>query len=213
MKGPILWRNKPGECPSVLEDRFLRYFCYILLITIAISFTSLTRAEPNVLIKYEYYEIAGSTESELRQQMNQNGIRWTNGNTYDALTRWNVNWNYRYDKKEYGCSILSVATTVNVTHKMPKWVNYSDAPSDLQNRWDGYMRALKKHEEGHKNHGAMAAAEIERAVAAMHPSRTCEELGQGANALSHIILEKYVQKEKEYDARTNFGETQGAIFP
>jgi len=183
------------------------------LIIFVISLASLVCAEPKVIIKYDYYDIKGNSANELRQQMNRFGIKWTNGKTYDAFTSWRVRWNYQYNSSERGCSISSAATTVNIVYRMPKWINYSSAPYDLRARWDMYILALKEHEDGHRDFGIIAATEIEWAIAVMTARKTCEELGEEANALGRRILEQYANEEKEYDARTNFGETQGAIFP
>ncbi|MGD8371157.1 MAG: DUF922 domain-containing Zn-dependent protease [Syntrophobacterales bacterium] len=191
----------------------MKYCPRIILIICVISLASLVRAEPKVIIKYDYYDIRGNSANELRQQMNRFGIKWTNGKTYDAFTSWRVRWNYQYNASERGCAIRSVATTVHIVYRMPRWINYASAPYDLRDRWDIYIRALKVHEDGHRDFGIKAATEIERAIAVMTPRKTCEELGEEANGLGYRILEKYANEEKEYDARTNFGETQGAIFP
>jgi hypothetical protein len=54
---------------------------------------------------------------------------------------------------------------------------------------------------------------IERSLIAMEPAVTCDEMAEKANKLGRDILAEYAEKEKAYDARTNFGETQGAVFP
>jgi predicted secreted Zn-dependent protease len=69
------------------------------------------------------------------------------------------------------------------------------------------------HEDGHRDFCIKAPAKIEQAISVMTPRKTCEELGEEANDLGYRILEQYANEEKAYDARTNFGETQGAIFP
>ena len=75
------------------------------------------------------------------------------------------------------------------------------------------MRSLRQHENGHKDIGIKAAIEIERSIAELEPAVDCDELAETANELGQSIISKYAEKEREYDARTNFGETQGAIFP
>ena len=75
------------------------------------------------------------------------------------------------------------------------------------------MQALRRHEEGHKNIGVKAAAEIERSIAELEPAGNCDDLAETANALGRRIISEYAATEKEYDAQTNFGEAQGAVFP
>ena len=183
-----------------------------LLIALLLGLASLAGAEPRVMITYDYYDIEGRTAAELRQQMDRNGVLWTNGNTYDAYTGWNVKWNYRYRVTDHECSIGSVTTTLNVEFRLPRWTDYAGGPSALKKKWDDYMQALRRHENGHKGIGVKAAVEIERSIAQLEPAETCDDLAETANALGRRVIAEYAAAEKEYDARTNFGEAQGAVF-
>ena len=170
-------------------------------------------AEPTVKISYKYYDIEGWTADDLRQQMDRLGIRWTNGKTYDAYTGWNVNWHYRHRMIDGECSMVKVTTTVKVEFRLPRWTDSENAPVALQKKWDDYMQALRHHEDGHKDFGIKAAAEIERALAELEPAESCEDLAEIANGLGEQIISKYADDERVYDAETNFGKTQGAVFP
>jgi len=175
--------------------------------------SALAAAEPAVNISYDNYDIEGRTADELRQQMNIHGVVWTNGSIYDAYTGWNVKWNYWYRLAKAGCSISSVDTTLNVEFRLPRWTNYSEGPPALKRKWEAYTRSLRQHEDGHKKIGLTAAAEIQRSITELQPAATCDELAATADELGRRILSKYAEKEKEYDAQTNFGATQGAVFP
>ena len=74
----------------------IKIFPAKLVIFLLLGLAPLAGAEPGVMINYDYYDIEGRTAAELRDQMDRNGVLWTNGNTYDAYTGWNVKWNYRY---------------------------------------------------------------------------------------------------------------------
>jgi predicted secreted Zn-dependent protease len=191
-----------------------RYLCGIIVVALLLGLASVSGAEPTIMISYDYYDIEGRTASELRQQMNRKGVRWTNGNIYDAYTGWNVKWNYRYRlTDDNSCSIGSVNTTLSVEFRLPRWENYDRGPAALKKRWDAYMQALRRHENGHKDIGLQAANEIERSIAELDPDVTCDAVTETANQLGRRILSEYAAKERAYDAQTNFGETQGAMFP
>ena len=162
---------------------------------------------------YEYYEIYGETAEALRHAMNVQGIVWKNGNTYDAFTSWNVSWAFERRFGRKGCTIESVRTVVKVTHRFPKWKDISYAPLDLQDKWNAYMKALKEHEDGHKDIAVQAAREIEVFLVDLAPFSSCEDLTIRANASAMQILEKYKKQEEAYDEATRFGVTQGAAFP
>ena len=191
----------------------IKIFPAKLVIFLLLGLAPVAGAEPGVMINYDYYDIEGRTAAELREQMDRNGVLWTNGNTYDAYTGWNVKWNYRYRVTDHECSIESVATILNVEFRLPRWIDHADGPLALKEKWDEYMQALRHHEEGHKNIGVKAAAEIERSIAELEPAGNCDDLAEIANQLGRRIISEYAAKEKEYDAQTNFGETQGAVFP
>ena len=182
----------------------------VILLAVVVS---LADAEPEIIIEYNYYDIEGRTAAELREQMNRNGVLWTNGNIYDAYTGWNVSWNYSYRRTDTGCWISSVTTILNVEFRLPRWVNYESGPAALKKKWAAYMQALRQHENGHKDFGVKAAGQIERSIAGLEPAPTCDQLADTANKTGRRIISEYAAREREYDARTNFGETQGAIFP
>ena len=191
----------------------IRYLCSKLVLTLLLGIASIAGAEPTVIINYDYYDIEGRTAAELRQQMDRHGVVWSNGNTYDAYTGWNVNWNYRYRMINNKCSIGSVTTTLEVEFRLPRWTDYAGGPAALKKKWDNYMESLIRHENGHKDFGIRAATEIERSVAELKPAETCDDLAATANKLGRRIISEYAAAEKKYDAQTNFGETQGAVFP
>jgi predicted secreted Zn-dependent protease len=169
--------------------------------------------EPELHVDYEYYEIRGETAEQLRQAMNAQGTVWKNGKTYDAFTSWNVSWAFERRTGKDGCYVDSVKTVVKVLHRFPKWKDRLFAPQDLQEKWGTYMKALKEHEDGHKDIAVGAAREIEWALSGLDASPNCEEIRIRANALAREILGKYEEQESAYDAITRFGETQGAVFP
>ena len=193
--------------------RLYRYLSGKIVVAFLFGLASLAGAEPTIMINYDYYDIEGRTAAELREQMNSKGVAWTNGNIYDAFTDWEVKWSYRYRLTDGGCSMKSVTTTLNLVFRLPRWINYAEASAALNKKWDSYMQSLRQHENGHKDFGIKAAIEIERSIAELEPAVTCDDLAESANDLGRHIISEYAAKERVYDAQTNFGETQGAVFP
>jgi predicted secreted Zn-dependent protease len=188
-----------------------RYLCIILAL---ILFAPAADARgPKVQTTYEYYDIGGKSAPDIREKLNFNGVKWTDGKIYDAVTRWYVRWNYRFENVDGRCRIASVVTHVDVVIKMPRWTSRDAADETLQDRWDGYIRALHEHELGHRGFGVRAAAEIEETISRLDPQLDCAALGAAANAAGHNILEKYRREEIAYDRNTRHGFTQGAVFP
>jgi predicted secreted Zn-dependent protease len=116
-----------------------------------------------------------------------------------------------------GCEVLfiigSVTIRLNVEFRLPRWTDYAKGPAALKKKWGAYMQALRQHENGHKDIGVKTAVEIERSIAELEPAQTCDDLAETANALGRRIISEYAAAEREYDAQTDFGEAQGAVFP
>lgn len=170
-------------------------------------------ANPIVTEQYIYYEIKGNNEKELRTQMTLNGTSWDDGKTYDSVTSWNIDWDYGYKNTPNGCSIDAFKTKLKITFRYPKWVENNDAPQTLVARWDDYMKKLTVHENGHRDMAVKAAEEINRAAAALPARSSCAEIDREVRDVGFAIAERLNTDQKEYDAITRHGSTQGAVFP
>lgn len=170
-------------------------------------------APPVVAEKYEYYEIKGDCEKDLHGELCKNGCTWDDGKKYDSLTTWHVKWDYGYDRAPRACSADSFRVTVEIVYRYPKWVRPNDAPQALAEKWDRYIGNLTIHENGHRDMVVQAATELSRAVAELPPTATCADLDRTVRALGRARMEKLKEDERAYDATTDHGVTQGAIFP
>jgi len=168
---------------------------------------------PVVTEKYEYYEIRGNSEKELRGQMCRNGCAFNDGEKYDSVTSWQWRLIYGYDRVPGACALDSFRVALEIKYRYPKWVRTGDAAQPLIDKWDGYMKNLITHENGHRDIAVEAAAELTRAVAAWPPAATCAELDREMRALGHERMKKLNADEKGYDETTGHGKTQGAVFP
>lgn len=170
-------------------------------------------ASPVVTEKYEYYEVQGGSESELRCDMNHNSCKWDDGKKYDSVTSWRVKWDYDYDRAPQSCSAASFKASVEVVFRYPKWVRADGVPQPLAAKWDSYMKNLTVHENGHRDMAVEAAAELSRTVAELPPAQSCADLDREVRALCRLRMKKLNVDEKAYDVSTKHGFTQGAIFP
>jgi predicted secreted Zn-dependent protease len=168
---------------------------------------------PIVSEKYEYYEIKGNSEDQLRSEMCRCGCRWKDGKTYDSETSWHVKWDYDYDRAPHACSANFFKFTVDISSRYPKWVHTGDVPQPLAVKWDNYMNSLVAHEHGHRDMVVKATTEISRAVAELPPSPTCAEFDRKVQSLCHERLNRLDAESKAYDEATRHGIVQGAFFP
>lgn len=157
---------------------------------------------PNARI--EYYDVSGSTEREIRDQLNTLSPVDENGYRGDALTRWEIRWNW----DGYGtetCDLSSVTARYMNTVLLPRWTAPENAHPELILKWNAYMLALVEHEKGHVDMVVAYLPEIIQAIQAA----TCDT----AESRAQEIISQLRLDHLNYDQETNHGGSQGAIFP
>ena len=159
------------------------------------------------------YDVAGSSEAELRLQLDKVAPVDANGARHDAYTHWFVKWNFPFARSAAGCATGPVTITLTVSMDLPRWVDAASGEDALKARWQEYLDSLVTHEVGHRAHGAQAGAEIERALPLLPAQPSCEEMERIANLAGDAVLARFRQADLDYDAKTDHGATQGARFP
>jgi predicted secreted Zn-dependent protease len=157
---------------------------------------------PNTAIVY--YDIKGSTENELRDQLNKLGPTGYDGYKGDATTEWYIRWNwpgYGSDSCDLGAAIISHDIKVI----LPRWTPPVNTSRDLRAKWATYVTQLALHEKGHVEH----VLENFPAVVEAIKGGTCES----ADIIGLDMLDQLRQHDIDYDAVTHHGATQGARFP
>ena len=102
---------------------------------------------------------------------------------------------------------------MRVVFTLPRWANAEAAAPEVLQRWHGYYRALRLHEDGHRDNGIEAAREIERSLRDLPAAEACAAIDQSASLAAKDILRKYNARDRDYDAQTRHGATQGATLP
>ncbi len=166
----------------------------------------------NVETKHENYTIRGASADALRSDLARLGPKDQDG-SHHAYTRWNVRWSYPYARSPGSCATGKANVSVTVTFTMPEWEPPSDAPAELVERWNKYIKALEHHENGHKEHGLGAARDVLRKLERLEAEPDCDSMNREANAAANRVVEDYKAKDKAYDRDTRHGATQGARFP
>lgn len=159
----------------------------------------------------QYYPITGSTAVELRNSINLNR-RAATQTDYDARADWYVRWNYRYAPVGDRCQITALDVTFTGTIIMPQWQPPVGANPQLVQQWQQYATRLRAHEDQHIQHGRDAAATV-KAELPQVSTLNCAQIEAATNGRGEAIVAEYAQKDKDYDARTNHGETEGVRFP
>lgn len=195
------------QITSATADTALPTTSPLAVSTQTTSATSLANGSGEISIpnaRMQYYDIAGSTEGELRAEMNAKGPVGYDGYKSDATTQWFIGWSW----PGYGtslCTLTAPTVSYQITVIFPRWRAPASAPPPLISKWTSFEEALGEHEKGHVDyvvsHYSSVSIAIERATCA-----TAEKAAQDA-------LLPIRQHDIDYDVETNHGLTQGARFP
>ncbi len=145
------------------------------------------------------YDIGGSTESEIRTQLEAYGP-----NGYDAYTKWYVRWDWP-GRGTAECRLQEAAVSYEITVTFPRWIPTADASPELVAKWNGYLYALALHENEHVNNIVSHFPEVVAAI----KGGTC----LSAETAALAVLQQMRQFDNQYDSNTRHGRTQGARFP
>jgi len=169
-------------------------------------------AQDTMTVTTNYYTVDGTTARELRAALDQS--RSLKGQSAsDARTDWDIHWSYQTISSATECRLRSVEIRTTITITLPRWVSSSKAAPDLQQRWQSYLKALLKHEEGHRALAQIAAAEVGKQVRSIKGAPSCDALGESIKTKANATIAEYREKEAQYDRKTEHGATQGARFP
>ena len=189
-----------------------RHYVSALTYAIALLMPCASLAVPDVKTRSIYYMVSGDTIEAIRADIRKKSPVKQNGKLHVAYTKWNVNWRFWWLESSDACMITRVATTLDVAYTLPKLEQHAAIPPALLERWDNYYSALFDHEQGHKDFGMKAAAEIERSLSEMEPRPSCSQLEIDANTLAKAVISKFSRLEKAYDRTTNHGLNTGVVL-
>ena len=153
-----------------------------------------------------HYTVQGTDYASLAQSLSANGPKGFHG-----LATWKINYEYTTKKLRDACLIDSVTIKVGGEILMPRWADEAAAPPDLQRRWSNYYAALKRHEDGHLQHGRELAMLVKERLMGLG-AQACERMPALTQGEFQRLYDNLKSRDREYDARTNHGVTQGAQF-
>ena len=160
-------------------------------------------AEPRLQNRVESFDVSGATVDTIRASLNRHRQHSAN----------RVEWHFNWESTPGQCRITEVRTEVSVTLHQPRLLPDPQRPASVQQQWDAYLLALQAHQEGHVELALNSAREIERAIMALPPASSCEQLQASANATGRRLQEQLAADDREYDKRTQQGTLDGAHFP
>lgn len=177
---------------------------------LAVLYVPGVHAAPDAGLAVEYYDVQGTTLAQLRASLSALGPVDEDGERHHGQVNWNLQWRYNYSTDRGGCRLTGFTVQRSTTMQLPRWVDVDRVSPALRSDWERYSRALRLHEDGHVETGALAAAEIERRTAAVKRSPTCAALTATLDEIGKAVIQEFKARDVEYDATTGHGATQDA---
>jgi predicted secreted Zn-dependent protease len=87
---------------------------------------------------------------------------------------------------------------------MPVWRNYRDQPQNVRDDWDQMYRALRAHEDGHRQIFEREVTRLEKELRSLNRNRTADVERRIAEALA--VLQRL---QDEFDRETEHGAARG----
>ena len=186
---------------------------FLSIVITSVSAPSISTASPRVIVRQQDYRISGNNIDEIKRAISEQAPTQNDGRAFSALTKYDISWNYTFDKSGKNCKIDTVTTSVVITHSFPKLENINQLDMSTQTQWNDYFSSLQTHEKNHASMGIEAASEIEKEISRIKPTTTCTKLAIEANNLARSIINYYHNKNMDYDKETVHGLLQGATLP
>lgn len=155
----------------------------------------------------EYYELRGQTPRALHAALEARREDGAIGETGTRIT-------FQFTARDTGeqCELTGLSLTLDIVVIYPRWSNRKTAPADLQLRWDVFLDALTRHEEGHARMAREGAADIARQLAASPPAPDCVRLRTQLGERYDGLRAALEARQRAYDRDTEGGRTQGAYL-
>lgn len=158
-----------------------------------------------------YYQVYGSSLSQLRSNVQTCKYRAAVAGNYHAITARQVNWSYGTSQNGDVCTLVGLHFGLHIAQLLPTFSPDASTPASLAAIWNSYATNLATHENGHV---AIATQHINQLVSQLQSMgpMPCGQLKSQVELTIASELAILNTEDALYDAHTNHGATQGAVL-
>lgn len=153
-----------------------------------------------------YYDIHGRTPREISDSLQRQGMFLAETGTSFYLSA-------AFEPAPEGCVLGPLHVSLDITQRMPRWVDEDRARRGVRDQWRRFLRNLQTHEDGHAELGRRTAQGLLRALDRLGPAPDCGVLRAQTEEILAAIRTQMREAHREYDRQTGHGRRQGATFP
>lgn len=154
-----------------------------------------------------YYEESADAKHSLIDSINTATPLKSKGSVFHGYTKYQINWQFRWQIRNHRCQITSVKIVVDLDYTLPKLKSHN---AEVRKIWRNWIPKLRQHEENHGEITLNAAYLLDEKMRALPPQKSCKTLEKNANNLGYGILDELAEEHTKYDNKTNHGETEQA---
>ena len=158
-----------------------------------------------------FYPVSGRTVDALGASMIANEPNWESEHAW-GLARWRVSWRWRSTEHGSTCKLTAVRVLVHVHITLPEWQDPERAATEVRQRWNVFLDALRVHEYGHRDHAYLAGVQVHRALLALR-TPDCVDIPVEAERRAREAVLRHHRLDEEYERSTQRGWSQGATWP
>jgi predicted secreted Zn-dependent protease len=160
------------------------------------------------------YTVTGKTANDISKALEANSIADPHepGSHYYALTKWQLAGDSTVKASPRGCEVGGGAVSLMITMTLPA-LNTTGVSADMLKRFNTFMEKTVLHESGHVEVALQGARDYQRALGNFPPVSSCEGLKIQLSDLFRRSFDAIDSANTDYDAKTQHGLTQGAVFP
>lgn len=171
-----------------------------LACALMLALTALPASAANLVKTYSYFAIGGRTLDDIETQLSKHGPQVkSTGSRHPGATQMAFTTRIGYAEKPGSCHIADAIVTVKVKVILPEWRPSRKADADVKLFWDTLSADIKRHEERHVEIAKNHAKQLEDALKASYPQKTCAEAKAKAAEITSAELTRHDQDQVRFD--------------
>lgn len=171
-----------------------------LLCALLLAVTAVPADAANLVKTYSYFAIGGRTLEDIEQQLSKRGPQVkSTGSRHPGATQMAFTTRISYAAQSGSCRIADAAVTAKVKVILPEWRRPRKADPDVRLFWDTLSADIKRHEERHVEIAKNHARELEDALKASYPQKTCEAAKAKAAEITAAVLARHDRAQVQFD--------------
>jgi predicted secreted Zn-dependent protease len=171
-----------------------------LLCALMLALTAYPAGAANLIKTYSYFTIGGRSLDEIESELTKHGpeVKST-GLRHPGATQMAFETRIGFAENSGSCRIAAATVTVKAKVILPKWRRPRKADADVKLFWDTLSADIKRHEERHVEIAKNHARDLEVALKATYPQRTCPMAKAKAAQITADILAKHDRAQVQFD--------------